>query len=180
MSFADSHVMLDLETLSTRPNAAIVSIGAVKFCTSKGILSSFKVNIDPVSSKKYGCHFDKKTIEWWSEQSKEARRSWQTDPQPLGVALNYFLDWYGNKSKPTWVKGASFDYPILENSLRACSFDFPWEYWHLNCYRTIINFVGIDDRNLKSADSVYHDAVSDCEEQVKVLIPLLKSMRGED
>jgi 3' exoribonuclease, RNase T-like len=180
MSYSQSEVMLDIETLSTLPNAAVVSIGAVKFSLDKGILSSFKVNIDPVSCKDHGLHFEKKTIDWWAEQPKAARQAWMKDPRPLGEALQYFLTWYGASSRPTWAKGASFDFPILESAIRSCEYDIPWKYWHINCYRTIINVCGIDDRKLKSEGSVYHDAISDCEEQTKVLIPLLRAMRGLD
>jgi hypothetical protein len=180
MSYTKTEVMIDIETLSTKQNAAIVQIGAVKFCLSKGIISTFKVNVCPKSCKEHGLHIDKKTIEWWGEQSKEARQSWSKDPQQLGVALQYFLSWYGEKSHPTWSKGSYFDFPILENALNSCDYQVPWKYWDVYDYRTLINVCGIDDRKLKSEGSVYHDAVSDCEEQVKVLLPILTAIRNEN
>ena len=180
MSYTNSQVMLDIETLSTKSNAVIVSIGAVKFCLTKGIVSSFRVNIDPVDCKSYGCNIEKSTVEWWGKQSKEARQSWMKDPQPLKVGLDYFCNWYGPKSLRTWAKGGQkFDYPILENAMSACNIQTPWKYWDAMDYRTIIAVLGINDVKLKSADSVYHDAVSDCEEQCKVLIPLLQALQGE-
>jgi hypothetical protein len=179
MSFSDSQVMLDTEALSTRSNAAIVSIGAVKFCLNKGIISSFKINIDPKSCKQYGMHIDASTVDWWFQQTKEARDGWMKSPVSIGEGLQYFQNWYGDKSRITWVKGASFDFPILENAFRVLELKNPIKYWHQCCYRTIINTFGIDDRKMKSEGSTYHDAVSDCEEQCKVLIPLLQAIKGE-
>jgi exodeoxyribonuclease VIII len=172
--------MLDIETLSTKTNAAIVQIGAVKFSLDKGIIGSFKINVCPVDCKKHGLDIEQSTVDWWLTQSKEARNSWRSNPETLHVALEYFVNWYG-RSKLTWAKGGQkFDFPILENALRECNMDVPWKYWDCMDYRTLITVLGIDDRKLKSEGSVYHDALSDCEEQVKVLLPLLKALRGDN
>lgn len=173
-----SQIMVDIETLSTAINCAIVSIGAIKFSLSEGIQDRFKVNIDPVSCKKFGRAINKKTIDWWFEQPKAAREGWMTDPKPMDEALNTFADWYGPKSRVIWSKGSYFDFPRLEDSFQACEIAIPWKYWDVYDYRTIINVLKIDDRKLKSEGSVYHDAVSDCEEQLKVLLPLLKALTG--
>lgn len=170
-------VMLDIETLSTNLDAVIVSIGAVKFTIRDGIIDTFLVNIDPVDSKKYGLHTSKDTIIWWSNQSKEARRSWQKNQVSLAFAMQAFIDWYGQKSIPTWCKGATFDYPIIESSLKAAKIAIPWKYWHCNCYRSIINFFGIDDRNMQATGTTHHDAVSDCKNQCNVLLTIFRSFK---
>ena len=103
------HVMVDLETLSIRPYAAIVSIGAVKFTEQDGILDTFYINVDGQSCKDHGLHIDPKTIEWWSKQSPEARKALTDNPQPLVVALEEFSNFYGED--PTtiiWGNGSAF------------------------------------------------------------------------
>lgn len=177
----DSQIMLDIETLSTKTNASIVQIGAVKFSLDNGIIDTFIVNIDPADCKKHGLDVEKSTVEWWMTQPKEARDSWRSNPQSLLDGLQQFVDWYGNTSKFTWAKGGQkFDFPILEYALKVCELKTPWKYWHCMDYRTLTNVLGIDDRKLKSEGSVYHNALSDCEEQFKVLCPLLKALRGDE
>ena len=76
------HVMIDLETMSTRSHAAICSIGAVKF-KGKEVLDTFYCTIDAATCKAAGLHFEKSTLEWWSRQSKEARSALLKDNLPL-------------------------------------------------------------------------------------------------
>ena len=68
-------VMLDLETMSVRSNAAIASIGAVKFDTETGIVDKFYRTVDLRTSKAVGLHVDPETVGWWNNQSKEARQA---------------------------------------------------------------------------------------------------------
>lgn len=68
------HLMLDLETMSNKGNAAIVSIGAVAFEPSTGELGpEFYLTVDLVSCEKLGLHIDADTVLWWMKQSSEAR-----------------------------------------------------------------------------------------------------------
>ena len=69
----DRQVVVDLETLSTRPNSCIVSIGAVAFNLQEAILDEFFINVDASDCRSHGLHIDRNTIEWWKKQSKEAR-----------------------------------------------------------------------------------------------------------
>ena len=76
-------VMIDIETLSSASNAAIVSIGACMFDMTKGAdyadpEDSFLVGIDPEYYPTI-CpgEFDisARTCKWWSQQSDAARAS---------------------------------------------------------------------------------------------------------
>ena len=67
MDVYSRHVVLDLETLSTRSNAAIVSIGAVAI-ENLEVVDEFYVNVDPSTCKEAGLHIDPLTVEWWAEQ----------------------------------------------------------------------------------------------------------------
>ena len=46
MNPKQTHIMIDLETLSTRAHATILSIGAVKFNIQDGIFEEFYINVD--------------------------------------------------------------------------------------------------------------------------------------
>ena len=170
--------VVDLETLSTRANACIVSIGVVKFTIQDGILEEFFVNVDPASCKEYGLHFDKDTIEWWTKQSKEARESWQKDPVSLPEALHRLADFYEKKS-PIWGFGANFDITILESAYYAIGYNkdsknreyLPWKFWDIYCLRTLSNIL---NKRLEKT-GINHNALHDAIAEAKLIIEILKS-----
>ena len=165
------NVMIDLETYSTRPNAAIASIGAVKFEDEK-IVDTFYCTIDPASCRAAGLHFEKSTLEWWSKQSKEARASLLKDNIDLEEALTNFEAWYGNKSLPTWGNGAAFDNVIMDSAYRALDRKRPWLPWEDRCYRTMKNMVNIP---IDKREGTYHNALDDALTQTKHLQKILGS-----
>ena len=68
--------MIDLETLSTNPNATILTVGGVKFDPytmaepSQGMY--FRVDVD--SQTEMGRDVMQETVNWWSKQPKEIIR----------------------------------------------------------------------------------------------------------
>jgi DNA polymerase III epsilon subunit-like protein len=174
----DRQVVVDLETLSTHPNACIVSIGAVAFNLQDGVLDEFFINVDAASSKSHGLHLDSNTIQWWQQQSKEAQRSWQSDPQPLEHALEKFAEFY-QKGNPIWGNGSSFDITILESAYYAIGWDkdkvygdhLPWKFWDIYDMRTLTSLLG---KKLEKT-GVNHNALDDAMAEAKLLIEMLKS-----
>ena len=76
------HIMLDLETMGTGPNAAITAIGAVKFDPDKGeIVETFYFKVNLESSVKQGGVIDASTVIWWLGQNEEARAEMQKKRQ---------------------------------------------------------------------------------------------------
>jgi hypothetical protein len=77
-------LMLDLETMGTSPNAAIVAIGAVKFDPGTGELGGrFYQVVDLASSVAAGCVIDPDTVLWWMRQSPEARAMFDAPRVPI-------------------------------------------------------------------------------------------------
>ena len=65
-------IMLDLETMGTGTQAAIVAIGAVEFDLEKGILGEeFYRTVDLSSSISCGGIIDADTVLWWMQQSED-------------------------------------------------------------------------------------------------------------
>ena len=165
-------VMLDLETMSVRSNAAIASIGAVKFEVGTGIIDQFYRTVDLRTCKAVGLHIDPETVEWWNKQSKEARQALLKDNVSLNQALDDFTEWFGRSSLPTWGNGAGFDNVIMENAYQAVGSKRPWRPWEDRCYRTIKNIIQVpaDERQ-----GVYHNALDDALHQTKHLLKILES-----
>jgi len=166
------NVMIDLETMSTRSNAAICSIGAVKFTIESGIIDTFYCTIEAQSCKNYGLHFSKDTIEWWMKQNKEALKALTIDCISLDDALTKFKEWYGEKSLFTWGNGAGFDNVIMENAYFAIGNIRPWNWWDDRCYRTIKNIIVLPE---DEREGVYHNALDDAIHQTKHLLKIMRS-----
>ena len=61
------NLMIDLETLGTKPNSAILSIGAVYF-DKDGLGEEFYANVDLQDSIDSGFDIDASTVYWWLSQ----------------------------------------------------------------------------------------------------------------
>lgn len=170
-------VMVDIETLSTRGNAAILSIGATKFNIESGVIDTYYQNIDASSAKKYDRHVDKGTIEWWSRQNKQALKQLMIDTIPFERAINEFRDWYGTKSIPIWGNSAGFDVQILESAMYSIGHEKPpWLYWHIHCFKTATNLVGVSNAKIRAnEDDTHHNALDDAISQTNTLVKILRS-----
>ena len=142
------HAMIDLETMSTKHNAAIAAVGIVLFDTQSGnpdskIITTYYANVDLQSCEEKGLHFSGSTVTWWLKQSKEAQAGLLSPkPKPLASVLSGVNTVLHAYNCCVWGNGANFDVPILENAFEVCGFDrVPWAYYQVRCYRTISNLV---------------------------------------
>lgn len=164
-----THVMIDLETMSTEHNAAIISIGAVKFDpTDFAILESFHVGVTLPSSQAYGLHISSDTVLWWlGPDLVEARENYYAlEKVDLATALEGFSLWFGNESLPVWGNGATFDNVILRNAFKAIGMECPWSFRHDRCYRT---FRALSSHTESVKPEVAHNALHDAIAQVKTM-----------
>jgi exodeoxyribonuclease VIII len=134
-----NHIMLDIETMSTSTSAAIASIGAVRF-DHTGTLDDFYVTVNLESCTAVGLRIDAATVEWWMQQSDQARMAFGRPSFLLPAALHAFGEFIG-RDATVWGNGSDFDNTILANAFRACSIDLPWSWSKNRCYRTIKNMV---------------------------------------
>jgi exodeoxyribonuclease VIII len=171
--------MLDLETMGTNKNAAIIAIGAVrmdlvtKTVRSEGAgASTFYRVVSLESSMKSGGVVDASTIMWWMKQSEEARRCLtSSDTCSLEEALKGFSNWA--KEVPVrelWGNGSDFDNVILENSYARLGMAVPWRYTANRCYRTV---AALHPSVPRPVAGVHHNALDDAVNQAKHLCILL-------
>jgi hypothetical protein len=164
------HVMLDLETMGTRPNAPIIAIGAVPF-DAKGVYSGFYCNIDLESAVNEGhAVVDPATVLWWMEQSGEARSSLRGDKRPVHTALYEFRTWLkAIDLDGLWGNGASFDNVILSETYRRVGIAAPWPFYMDRCYRTMKNMYPLIKLD---REGVHHNAMDDAKSQANHLIKI--------
>jgi len=151
------NIALDIETLSTRPTAAIIAIAARVFsftgespvcCDS--IATQFTALVNPASCAMEGLHFDMDTIRWWSRQSSEARAPYeQTTGQdiPIVKALDSLYRWLNDirSASPSgkiliWTQGTDFDIAILRYAFaHVLGYETPWHHDEVRDARTFIH-----------------------------------------
>lgn len=121
--------MIDLETLSTRTDAAIVEIGACTFSKEKGVETMFEVGV-----KADVGHIKPATVMWWLSQEEQARLNLQAafqDGKSTARMLEDFMSWVAhNTHSPQdvtyWAKPAAFDLAILRYHADSLGFkDWP-------------------------------------------------------
>lgn len=168
-------LMIDIETLGTRPGCVILSIGAVRFdpWSDKPILSDdqFHTLIRPDSCEAVGLRAEAGTALWWMLQSEQARqiaRAFQGAVVPsLEVALDDLTEFVkttiaGGCEAGVWCRGTSFDMPILRAAFEAVRSEVPWAYWQERDARTLAKLGGVEPPR----QGVAHDALDDCLNQV--------------
>jgi exodeoxyribonuclease VIII len=172
------HIMLDLETLDKIETAAIVSIGAVKFDLDNLTLGdTFYMTVGLGSCLMRGLTIDQETINWWRNQSPEARQVMDDKGESLPTVLAFFSDWIiSEKSEDTiimWGNGSTFDNMILRNAYRACGANYPISYKGDLCYRTMRRIFSFE----KIEEGVGHHALNDARNQAQSLINFFKGLK---
>jgi DNA polymerase III epsilon subunit-like protein len=167
-----NNVMLDLETMGTGPNAAIIAIGAVAFEPTGGLGSTFYRVVELASSVEYGGEIDVSTILWWMKQSDAARGEFARLGIHIHCALDDFSLWIKGYKAPVkvWGNGAAFDNVILRSAFVRAGIEVPWQYSNDRCYRTI----KATRPDIKVAPlGTAHNALDDAMHQAGVLMSIV-------
>ena len=159
-------LMIDLETLGTKPNSVILSIGAVAF-DENGIHDEFYVNVDLENSMALGFSIDPSTVYWWLKQSSEAGAVLGKNLTIADKAIKEFCSFVcRNEPSEVWANSPSFDCVMLKSYFNKCDHGEPWAFWIERDYRTFLS--------LTSASRVYpsiaHNALEDAKAQAQTLI----------
>lgn len=176
---ADKNIMIDLETLGTKPGCAILSIGAVEFDLN-GIYSSIYREIDIDSSIAKGFAVERDTLRWWMNQADGVRKPLFCQTEDITEALNTFKWWCGSndtsESITFWGNGASFDLGILRAAYAKIGVDF-FSSFQDRCYRTVKNMY--PEVKIQSNPNL-HNALEDAKCQALHLIEILKVHNSEN
>jgi len=162
-------VMIDLETLSTRPNARILIIAAVKFNRTGVITTEARAEIPQDADTFYRRvdmtgHVDQNTINWWNKQHPDIyNEAFKGVRTPLATALCDFITWFGN-SQVVWSHGATFDIVILSEAFHSLNMTPPWKYWNCRDTRTLYDIAGVRNSELPQVNK--HHALYDCIRQI--------------
>jgi hypothetical protein len=167
---------LDLETLSTRPDACVIAIGVVLYLPepSPGF-SNFITGRWLIQPDLAIGHRDPQTENWWKQQDEEVRKlvfSGRSTTAEVLRDFQAFCRLHGsNKDFQWWADPAHFDFPILENQFHLLGYEVPWNYRQKRCLMTLsreLRDVGFPDLTVPS--QLHHEPVSDALAQLQELL----------
>lgn len=167
--------MIDIETLSTAPNAVVLSVGLV-FFTKNGILEKiyFVPEREPQIAK--GRHVDLETLSWWMRQDNAARQVFGHSQEKFAALHNRIDAALKTMKTPwrdvlVWGNGANFDEVILGTFWEDMSGQKrPWHYSNVRCYRTFNAMTGCSKLMTDDDAATHHNALDDAIWQATAMI----------
>lgn len=163
-----THVMIDNETLDTKPGAVILTVGAVKFDPYREDFAPHSKTLWRLcieSQLEAGRTVSDSTLEWWGGQPEDIREMSFSGER---ISLPDFfseLNRYLVGVDKIWCHGPQFDMVMIENLFEQFDHHQNWKYWQVMDSRTLFNLMPKDPRksvqqNLHSADDdAYWQAV---------------------
>lgn len=175
-SFVDC--MIDIETLSTKNNAAICSISAVKFNPFTSELGDkkqwlIKWDSDDIKQKYNICD---KTLAWWNQQDEKVKfHNLYNNENRVVISqalteLNEFLQGIWRY----WSQGINFDFVILENAYHIENLHnkIRWKFYQLFDSRTISKLM----KNTTIKKENNHDSLYDAIYQAQIVSEVINKL----
>lgn len=177
------HIMVDIETLSTAVNAAVLSIGAVEFDPMTGkIEREFYHELD--LSDQTNRHIDANTVQWWVKQclvntdnieflSKNNREKDAVAYvlHELGAFINGGKEYAmtrveGYEKIALWACDPDFDIAILADLYKEHNLPVPWKFSEPKSVRTVRMLTQLAGMEIPTQEA-NHNALDDCIRQAK-------------
>lgn len=189
MKYTD--IMLDLETLGTSSDAAILAIGAVAFNLEDADTIPALIN-DPFGRtfhctvdlngqiEDYGRKVDAGAFYFWMNQPNEARNALMGEKCGLFGALVDFNAWVSghNENARLWGNSSTFDNVILRSAYKAANCYFCLGFRQDCCYRTLRGlFLPKAGKGIGKEMLVKHNALHDAIYQTVVAQRAYKAAR---
>ncbi len=176
-------LMIDLETLGTKKDSLILSVGIVLFDPDAApgtLLDSFHFPMDLAAQK--GGQLELSCItDFWFQQPDAAKA--MTDlraavphrqPEHLASLLENLIKRYPNAK--VWGNAPSFDCDIIDSLLTRCGLGGkPWKFYNERDYRTLKAEFGHLVKLPKA--EVAHDALSDAKAQAIGVQTIMRALR---
>lgn len=156
-------LMLDIETLGTKPGYVVWELAACRFNATTGeVGDTFSTVISVDDAKLQGLKIDPETVQWWEDHGGIH----QDNALPLRETLECLVS-FVDTSPPNkfWSWGIAFDFPLLEAAFDAVGINLPWRYWQVYDARTTWK-LAFPERKRSEAS---HGALDDCIKQVESL-----------
>lgn len=204
--------IIDFETMGSGEKAAVIDLAVIAFDPNPEVVETFdelvsrgiKIKFDLKSQKGHRL-FTKSTIEWWKNQSPEARKNIAPSDEDVSTidGIAKFNDYINAHNidpwkSQGWCRGMSFDFPILvdlirdvqrlngvsENELDTFKLE-PCKFWNQRDIRTRIEALLLV-RDMTTCPLpkgtldgfVAHDSIHDCAKDILMMKYALRYAMG--
>lgn len=167
--------MVDIESLSSRPDGAIIAIGLCTFDENR-IVDSSEILIDPRLTPG---HRDPKTLDWWNEQDPEVFKKMMSGTMPPWSACEVMEEIMKDWGVSTlWANPPTFDITMLRRLFNIYEVKFPIHYTGERDFRTLRKIADDFDINYREPydTRTAHDAESDAICQAQALQIILRDL----
>ncbi|WP_163059811.1 3'-5' exonuclease [Acidithiobacillus ferrooxidans] len=179
-----NHIMIDIETLSRKLGAVVLSIGAVAFDPDSNRLGeTFSIRLPAQEQIDKGGLVEMETVLWWMGQSLEARNAAFQGPCAPTVAhglgkFSRFLQRVLAGNLRVWSNGPSFDSAQLQLLFDRFGVPWPVKYNADRDCRTIFELAYPGERVPVPDDgTVQHDALADAVWQARAVQACVRKLR---
>lgn len=177
-------MVVDIETLDTRPSARVLSVGYALVDTQALAITSWsQFYLD--QNEQLGRTTSEETTKWWTGQPEAWRRQCGVE---RGSAREMFAD-MRLTAKPDcpepdarttwWGYGPSFDLVVLESLAADCGLTVPWTYRDHRDLRTLFELADVHPSQFRRDSELEHDAEADALAEARTLIAALKKLGYE-
>lgn len=176
------HISMDIETLSTKPDATVLSIGAVAFSVQDGLAPvQYYAVIDLEAQDNRS--IDPNTVTWWMRQAQEnpgATDVFDGTRESVDSALlrltKYFQAYLGPKDE-VWANGPDFDCVIVKTLFDEFNQKAPWRHTQHRCVRSLRALAKKLSLDVQVAENMCaHNALADAEYQAREIIATMKEL----
>lgn len=166
MFLKGNHVMVDIETLSTRVAARVLQVAAVVF-TSKGIVDARSWSLNQYQQPHR--HIEISTLDFWLKTNPTRLAELTKGASQIEMVVEEFAK-LNEKYSPTgwWAHSPSFDMMILDDLFRGVKGKSPWT--HRNCFDTRTLSLVSGKKMVKAEETLQHDALHDARAQAEWVI----------
>lgn len=155
------HAMLDFETQSLKHNAALISCGIALFTSDGKIHDIYYCNMIPHKS----AHVCERTLQWWSEQSCEAKELLNHCKLPFEQAIQEITKFL-SRAEYLWSHGVASDVIWLESAVEMAGIEMPISYRQYRCFRTLM---ALKPESMRFEPTTPHYALDDAIAQALTL-----------
>lgn len=164
-----NNIIIDIETLGRRNDAAITQVGLVIADKNFNILNKFLIQVDPKAWHTCNRTFTGETLLWWMQQKNTPVSNTSTlsvySYKELIEKLKLIFRMYNTSETLVWTKG-SMDLFCIKDLFEYFDMELPWEFWQPRDIRTAKEFI----EEWQTFENNNHNALDDALNQLRELI----------
>ena len=172
------NIVLDLETLSTQEDAAIIQIGCCipefdRVHVPKGISHEIEIGIAYEEALKSEFHKCGDTMLWWEQQDPVVRRQVFSGQDTYEDAFHQFKYWIeclrvDGADVAIWGNGSDFDNRLLSYSLDSMGLHKVWNFRNNRDLRTLKALFPVEITNVP-INETKHTALGDARYEARLI-----------